>query len=100
MSLHEFRPLLHVLRHIPPAVFPNYGGEGEERSIIIGWIRADQLALELRPQKIDCELGDFHWRHALAVIAIKDRMCAHRDPSAVAVPEVPVDLVKAVGLER
>src|SRR6516225_11283261 len=100
MSLHEFGSLLHVLRHIPPAVFPNYGGKGEERSIIICRIRADQLALELRPQKIDCELGDLHWRNPFAVIAIKDRMCAHGDPSAIAVPEVPVDLVKAVGLKR
>src|SRR6516165_5077049 len=100
MSLHEFGRLLHVLRHVAPAVFPNYGGEGEQRSIIICRIRTDQLALELRPQKIDCELGDLRLRHALAVIAVKDRMCAHRDPSAVAVPEAPADLVKAVRLER
>src|ERR1700736_6804937 len=44
MTLNEFWLLLHVLRHVTPAIFLHDGGEGEESGVVIRRIGADDFS--------------------------------------------------------
>ena len=99
MTLDEIRLVRHVAVHELPAVALHDCVEPVQRDVVIGRVRGDRLAPELRLQEIERRLRDGGRPYALAVVGVRDQVDGDADPLRIWILERGVDRLPALGHE-